>query len=179
MDLRIQKTLDSIETEFLEMRSKMPLAKIKVNDLCANSKINKSTFYRHYVNVFDLSEKIENQILDDMISEFDQIDQLFTNPEKFIEGLFSVIQKHNEKIMILFNDRLDVLANNMEKKLKDIYLVDACSPEDDIMISFVIGGASHVFLNPKYELELYQREIAQFLRRIHDKNENPAKKGID
>lgn len=169
MDLRIQKTLESIEIEFLALRSKMPLARIRVNDLCANSRINKSTFYRHYVNVFDLSEKIENRILDEMINEFDQIDQLFTNPEHFIAGLFSVIQKRNAKIMILFSDRMDVLANKMEKRLKDFYLTDSCSPEDDIMISFVIGGASHVFLNPKYDMQLYQKEVARFLRKMYER----------
>lgn len=169
MDLRIQKTLESIETQFLVLRSKMSLSRIRVNDLCANSRINKSTFYRHYVDVYDLSEKIENQILDEMIEEFDQIGQMFINPDQFIEGLFSVIQKRNEKIIILFSDRMDVLANKMEKKLKDFYLADSCSPEDDIMISFVIGGASHVFLNPKYDIELYQKEVAEFLRKIHEK----------
>ena len=45
MDIRIEKTDRAIEKAFLELRSKMPLEKIKIKDLCALACVNKSTFY--------------------------------------------------------------------------------------------------------------------------------------
>ena len=47
MDIRIEKTDRAIEKAFLELRSKMPLEKIKIKDLCALACVNKSTFYAH------------------------------------------------------------------------------------------------------------------------------------
>jgi AcrR family transcriptional regulator len=167
VDLRIQKTLESIETEFLSLRAKTQLNKIKVNDLCSNARINKSTFYRHYIDIFDLSEKIENQTIDTIMRDFTTINLLFANPEEFINGLFSAFQKWNQEILILFSGRMDVLANKMEMRLKGYYLTVYCTPEDDIMISFVIGGAAHVFLSSKYDLETYRKEVALLLRKIN------------
>ena len=45
MDLRIEKTEKAIKNAFMELRSKKPLEKISVRELCALACINKSTFY--------------------------------------------------------------------------------------------------------------------------------------
>lgn len=166
MDLRIQKTLEGIEQEFLALRAKTPLNKIKVNEICTNAIINKSTFYRHYVDIFDLSGKIEDKTLDMVMKNFSAIDCLFTNPEDFISGLLAAIQKFNQRIQVLFGDRIDVFAYKVEARLKSHYLSSTYSPEDDIIMSFLIGGASHVFLNPKYDIETNAKTLAALLRNI-------------
>ena len=51
MDMRVKKTKRSIINAFLELRSKMPLEKIRVNELCRIAEINKSTFYAHYQDI--------------------------------------------------------------------------------------------------------------------------------
>ncbi|MCD7842055.1 MAG: hypothetical protein LUG56_06245 [Lachnospiraceae bacterium] len=45
MDIRIKKTKESITNAFLELRSRKPLEKITVKELCEKAMINKSTFY--------------------------------------------------------------------------------------------------------------------------------------
>ena len=41
---------------FLELRSKKALEKITVRELCEKAEINKSTFYTHFRDIYDLSE---------------------------------------------------------------------------------------------------------------------------
>ena len=48
MDLRIEKTERGIKNAFIELRSRKPLEKITVKELCESARINKSTFYAHY-----------------------------------------------------------------------------------------------------------------------------------
>ena len=48
MDLRIEKTERGIKNAFIELRSRKPLEKITVKELCELACINKSTFYSHY-----------------------------------------------------------------------------------------------------------------------------------
>ena len=48
MDIRIEKTERAIKNAFLELRSRKPLGKITVKELCSLAAINKSTFYSHY-----------------------------------------------------------------------------------------------------------------------------------
>lgn len=55
MDLRVEKTRRSIINGFLELRARKPLEKIRVRELCEKAQINKSTFYDHYRDVYDLA----------------------------------------------------------------------------------------------------------------------------
>lgn len=56
MDLRTQKTTQLIKHVFLELRQRLPVEKIKVKTICDKALINRSTFYHHYLDVYDLSD---------------------------------------------------------------------------------------------------------------------------
>ena len=68
MDLRIEKTKKSIRNAFIELRTKKPLEKITVKELCALACINKSTFYSHYEDIYALSEAMEQETVASIIS---------------------------------------------------------------------------------------------------------------
>ena len=63
MDLRVEKTRRSIINGFLELRARKPLEKIRVRELCEKAQINKSTFYDHYRDVYDLAEQLEDEAI--------------------------------------------------------------------------------------------------------------------
>ena len=58
MDLRVEKTKGSIVNAFLSLRARKPLEKITVKELCQLARINKSTFYTHYSDIFALSHAL-------------------------------------------------------------------------------------------------------------------------
>ena len=62
MDLRIEKTERGIKNAFIELRSRKSLEKITVKELCESARINKSTFYAHYKDIYDLSEQLEESL---------------------------------------------------------------------------------------------------------------------
>lgn len=154
MDLRVEKTLEVIEQSFLELRAKTDLNKIKINDLCTKAKINKTTFYRHYTDIYDLSDKIENETIDNMLKDFEEIDCLFKAPDKFINGMLTLAkQKYEEIILILFSDRIEVLVNKMESKIKSYYLPSNSSAEKNIVFSFIFRGSVNAILNTKTDIK--------------------------
>lgn len=63
MDIRVKKTQRSIEEAFMALRARKPLEKITVKELCQLAEINKSTFYAHYLDLFDLSDHLEQQAI--------------------------------------------------------------------------------------------------------------------
>ena len=63
MDLRIQKTRQNIFQAFIELREKYPLEKITVKELTERAQISKQTFYLHYRDMYDLSERIEQSMI--------------------------------------------------------------------------------------------------------------------
>ena len=68
MDLRIQRTRKNIRDAFIELRSRKPIEKITVKELAEAAFINKATFYQHYEDLYDLSESMENELIDNIIS---------------------------------------------------------------------------------------------------------------
>ena len=154
MDIRIVKTMESIEEAFLEERRHKTLENIKVKDICEKSRINKTTFYRHYSDVYELSNKLEDDLLEKIWSSFKEKEMLITAPKEFIIGLVRAFAKESDMIMILYDNRLDFLVDKVEKKIYMTYSNFIDSKRDKLIISFLIGGAVRLFMPANiYEVE--------------------------
>ena len=68
MDIRIEKTKRAITNTFLELRARKPLEKITIKELCEKALINKSTFYSHYRDIYDLSDALETEVVSSVIA---------------------------------------------------------------------------------------------------------------
>ncbi|WP_443597773.1 TetR/AcrR family transcriptional regulator [Agathobacter sp.] len=77
MDLRIEKTKTNIVNAFIELRAKKPLEKITVKELSDLARINKSTFYRHYEDVYALSDELEDEVIHTCLDMLPEPDLLF------------------------------------------------------------------------------------------------------
>ena len=87
IDLRIQKTEKAIREAFLDLRRKLPLEKVRVREICQKAMINTSTFYNHYRDVTNLSEQLESELLDACFRSMPSLDDLFTDPYRFLAEL--------------------------------------------------------------------------------------------
>ena len=80
MDIRIEKTKQSIINAFIELRSRKELERITIKELCQKAQINKSTFYSHYRDIYDLSDKLETEIVASIMENFSHPENLIQNP---------------------------------------------------------------------------------------------------
>ena len=151
MDLRIVKTRHIIREAFLELRSKNPLEKIKVKRLCELALINKSTFYKHYQDIFALSEEIENETILSIMNNFGYMDALFTEPDSFCKGFYHAFKSQEGVIVTLFSGRMNVLIDKVVSQLINHYPWLSGMPEKEIMLSFLLWGASHVLMESRYK----------------------------
>ena len=151
MDLRIVKTKKNIRQAFLELRSENALEKIKVKKLCELALINKTTFYKHYQDIYALSEEIEDETILSIMSSFEHMNSLFTDPDGFMKGLYYAFKSHEDLIMILFSERMNILIDKVEKQLIVHYPWISDMPEKEIVLSFLIWGASHVLMESRYD----------------------------
>lgn len=83
MDLRIQKTRAAIKSAFLELRRKKPIEKITVTELAKLAEINKATFYLHYSDIYSLADEMEDEVIDDILSEIQGLNKFFDDPRKY------------------------------------------------------------------------------------------------
>ena len=63
MDIRSRKTRQTIAKCFPELLRKTPVSKITVTEICAMTKINRDTYYKHYLDIRDLQESLEQRDL--------------------------------------------------------------------------------------------------------------------
>ncbi len=115
-DARVRYTKMVIENNFLELLQEKPVAKITVTELCQKAQINRATFYKHYLDVPDLLEKLEEKL-------FDQIRDIFRNHsldfERSLLNLMEHTRKEGMRFMVLGTENGD--PNLMAKTFRLCY----------------------------------------------------------
>jgi AcrR family transcriptional regulator len=174
MDLRVVKTRKHVREAFLKLRAETPLEKVKVTELCELAMINKTTFYKHYQDIYALSEEIEDETILAIMKDFLQMDCLFTDPAGFFRGLYYAFLSNQELILILFSGRMDVLVSKVEKQLIVHYPRLNAMPERRTLLSLLLWGGSHVLTEGQYPEEVLLDTLTRATQAIISIIEEPA-----
>ena len=120
MDRRVEKTRAAIADAFLELRAAKPLEKISVKELCERADVNKSTFYTHYQDIYDLAEQLESQVAADVLKTIGHTEYIFTQPDVFTRELYYAYLAQTNLINILFSgSREGMLVVRIEESVKE------------------------------------------------------------
>ncbi|UPQ85163.1 TetR/AcrR family transcriptional regulator [Ignavigranum ruoffiae] len=84
MSQRQTKTKEKIKQVLIKLVKEKGLANVTVSDIAREAQINRGTFYLHYIDKFDLIEKLETEAINDLSAI------LLAEPEK--EALTSPIE---------------------------------------------------------------------------------------
>lgn len=149
MDIRVKKTKRSIANAFLELRAKLPLEKIHVNELCKKAEINKSTFYTYYHDVYELSEELEapalqsfrdiphpEYVLTDSVAFVQELSQAYYASERILDILFSGNRSH---LLI------PQIAGELQKLISLQFPDSAGDPEFQVVLTYRIYGGCYAF----------------------------------
>lgn len=71
MDRRIRRTRKMLKQGLAELMSEKDFKDITVKDITERMDLNRSTFYLHYTDTYDLLEKLENETLEDFQTMID------------------------------------------------------------------------------------------------------------
>lgn len=150
MDIRIEKTKRAITNTFLELRARKPLEKITIKELCEKALINKSTFYSHYRDIYDLSDALETEVVSSVIASIRSPEKLFTEPAVFIQELFLGYLSMDTLIQTLFSGtRNGELVRKTEVQLKNMIFSSHPDYEHDalknILLTYNIYGGYFAF----------------------------------
>lgn len=103
-DSRVRYTRMVIEESFLELLRKKPVARITVTELCQTANINRATFYKHYLDINDLMEKIEENIFQRIRDSFDAEELKLRD---FLVKMMEYTRENSNRIMALGGDNGD------------------------------------------------------------------------
>ncbi|EOR28221.1 transcriptional regulator [Clostridium sartagoforme AAU1] len=95
---RAMLTKKILENKLIELLKEKRIEQISISKLCENAGINRSTFYKHYMNQYDLLNNIEKKVLDKMIDYLDMF--IENNNTKTLELMLIYIQEN--KIFFMY-----------------------------------------------------------------------------
>ncbi|GHU66073.1 TetR family transcriptional regulator [Clostridia bacterium] len=102
-----------------------------MTELCAKAEINRSTFYTHYVDLFDLMDKIKEEIKAEILEHM--IDHYSAEPALFMESTIHFLNylKDNANLYLhLYNETdSNCLREQMWQKTKDMHLKQGGHPD--------------------------------------------------
>lgn len=170
-DRRIRKTEQALQKAFVQMIMEQELTQISVLELCARADINKSTFYLHYRDIYDLASKIKSRLLDEayaIIAEYDVLDFTASSPEIW-KRILNLFQDNNcLYIPFLTSPSLSSLKPTLEESISDRLIEKAQKDHPEITpdglkklrmsITFIISG----FLGLMQNLDFIELSDAVF-----------------
>lgn len=166
MDLRVKKTLFNIKDAFFTLRKRKSVEKITVKELSEIAMINKATFYLHYRDIYDLSDSLQAELIEETANE--ALKAGFDESEKsclaFVSNFFNAVVKRKNSISVLFSGNSNDFINSLEKKLKEIIFLllpnYKNNIERDIFLSYLINGCYSVI---QREFDYPEEKIVEHL----------------
>jgi AcrR family transcriptional regulator len=155
-DLRIVKTKKILFNSLLNLMKTKNFEKIKISDICEESLVNRSTFYAHYDDKYELLIDLFEERKLSLLKVFENNENKAFSKEYLME-LLSILIDHieeNKEIYsaILANNRngllidflIDAIEKDVSEKLKGNSEIKNSDLPLDIIVKFYAGGLINI-----------------------------------
>ena len=129
-DLRIIKTKNGIYNALLDLMREKQFEEIKVSDICDKALINRSTFYAHFEDKYELLARYIKEMKESLAEELKKNKNITSTKEYYIE-------------------MIRLFLNHIESK-KDMYVAMAINNRNGILTDIVSDAIDHDII---YHLE--------------------------
>ena len=181
IDLRIIKTKKILFEALVTLMEQKDFEKIKISDICDQALINRSTFYAHYEDKYDLLLAMINDLKNNLERELKENKEEDISKNYFMELLKILINHVDEKReiynSILKNDKngividflIDVSYKDLTSRLKNNNIISIIPI--DVITKFYIGGIVNIGIDWVKNKNKYTKEelLLYFDKLIPDK----------
>lgn len=164
-DLRIVKTKNSLYYALIELLKEKTFEEIKVSNICEKALINRSTFYSHYNDKYELFVDLINTLKDSLKTELKEIEE--DNLKDYYLKMIKVFLNHiegKEDIYksILVNNRssiiIDMIYDTIKEDINERTNNNDKGVPNDVFTSYYLGGVVNIVIewfknNKKYSKE--------------------------
>ena len=175
-DLRIIKTKKNLYDSLMKLMSVKEFEDIKVSDICSLALINRSTFYAHFNDKYELLNSFIYDLkkdLQEQISNSEKIDNLknyyinmitvfLDHIDKNIK-IYSMIVKNNSNSIVM-----DMISNTLFEDIdKNLKLVKKSDIPSSFVSDFYTGAILNVGINYLKDPKQYKKEkIVAYLNKL-------------
>ena len=134
-DRRVRKTRALLRRSLAELLCEKSIREITVKELVERADINRSTFYLHYSDVYDMMEKIENGLVDDIekLIEAHPVSPFNEKSFPFIEDIFVILAENRDICAALLGPHGDIsFLHRIEGIISFLLPVRLHRPDQDL-----------------------------------------------
>lgn len=110
MDRKTRYTRMVLQDSLIELMKEKPISKITIKELCEKADINRTTFYAHYTDQYDLLRKIEDEVLlwvkEAIITLIGKTDKSGTI--EVLEGICQYFVENSRHLQVLMSEQGDI-----------------------------------------------------------------------
>ncbi|MCM1098221.1 MAG: TetR/AcrR family transcriptional regulator [Ruminococcus flavefaciens] len=149
-DRRVRRTRALLQQGLIQLMETKDVKDISVKELSDLADINRGTFYLHYTDIYDMLEKME----DELFREFNEIlDRTLTrvpdSSETTLNEIFAFLERHRAFARVTMGPHGDLTFVNKLKKLvqERLYsILTVAQKEQDLVYieSFIVSGCTGV-----------------------------------
>lgn len=152
-DRRVRKTKTILRQGLVRLMSEKSIQEITVKELCCECDINRGTFYSHYADVYDLLQKIEEEmlcVLEEMIQEYSLLDvKGEAAPSPIMSSIFKFLAQNADMCRILLCNNGDMaFVEKVKDTVKNKFMSEwkIRVPENDnnktseYLYAFIVSG---------------------------------------
>ncbi len=182
-DLRIIKTRKILYQTLIDLMKEKSFEEIKVSDICNRALINRSTFYSHYADKYELFSNYVNDLKDSLSEELQKNKNINNTKEYYLEMLklflnhleekkdiYASIMKTNRNSIIMYMI-YDTFKNDITKEIeKDDNNKNSIIPSDFIA-KFYLGCIFSIGMEILENTNKYTKEeLIEYLNILIPKN---------
>lgn len=110
MDRRVRKTRTQLRKGLAELLREKSIKEITVKELVEKVDINRSTFYLHYTDIYNMMEEIERELTDEITKLIDAhpVSPFNEASFPFIEDIFAILAKNRDICAALLGPNGDI-----------------------------------------------------------------------
>jgi len=117
VDLRIIKTKNLLYTTLISLLKDYTFEEIKVSDICNKALINRSTFYAHYTDKYELLASCIEDIKEELAEKL-RSNKNISNTKEYYMEMLNLFLTHIEENRDLFSS---IIINNKNSIIMDIF----------------------------------------------------------
>ncbi len=148
-DLRVRRTRKLLKSALIELTIEKGFAAVTVQDIAERAMVNRATFYRHYLDKYDLLDQYMNEVYDLTAAqeEISVVSTQYADLDKPPAGLISLlehVQQHADFYQVMLGKQGDAsfmqnIQQHIEKRFRSL-LPNSVKPSDpllDLCLSYV------------------------------------------
>lgn len=175
-DLRIQKTKSTLYRGLMELMKNESFEDIKVSNICSKSKINRSTFYDHFADKYELLQSLMDDLKIELEESLEVTKDTASIKEYYIEtvdlllshvtdniNIYSSVIKNN-KNSIAHDMMVDSVNKFVNNYINENYINESNIPTERLVQFYASGLIAIVFDEMKNPTTFNKDNIVNYIK---------------